>query len=620
MDKRFLPMSKQDMLELGWDYYDFLCVTGDAYVDHPSFGFAIITRVLEAAGYRVAVLAQPNWRNADAFRALGRPRLGAMVTGGNIDSMVAHYTVGKRRRSVDAYTPGGKMGMRPDRAAIVYSNRIKEAYPDLPVSIGGLEASLRRFAHYDYWEDSVRKSILVDSGADILTYGMSENTIVALADWLASGKDISELRNLRGITYFTEDAGDCAFPFTICPSFEQVSSDKKAYAKAMRIQMNEQDPIRGKAIMQPHNKGFVVQTPPPVPLTTEEFDRVYELPYVRTYHPMYEKQGGVKAIEEVRFSIIHNRGCFGGCNFCSLAFHQGRMISVRSHESVLREAEEISKYPDFKGYIHDVGGPTANFRHTSCEKQKEQGMCLRNCLTPEPCPNLNADHSDYLSLLRKLREIKGVKKVFVRSGIRFDYLMQDKSGEFFAELVEHHISGQLKVAPEHCCDNVLAYMAKPKFAVYEKFTDKFRKLNQRYNKEQYLVPYMISSHPGCTLKDAVKLTEYLNSMGHMPEQVQDFYPTPGTVSTCMYYSGIDPRTMKEVYVARDPKEKAMQRALLQWRKPEKRELVKEALYKAGRQDLIGFEKHCLIRPEKKKVVKAKGAYEPKKRRDKNKKR
>ncbi len=621
MNKQFLPMTKKDMLDRGWDSYDFLCVTGDAYVDHPSFGFAIITRVLEAAGYRVAVLAQPDWKNPQAFRALGRPRIGAMVTGGNIDSMVAHYTVGKRRRSTDAYTPGGKMGMRPDRAAIVYSNKIKEVYPDLPVSIGGLEASLRRFAHYDYWDDAVRRSILIDSRADVITYGMSENTIVVLADWMASGKDISQLRDLRGITYFTKNAGDCAFPYVMCPSYEQVSGDKKAYAKATRIQMNEQDPIRGKAVMQPHDNGFVVQTPPPLPLTTDEFDRVYELPYMRTYHPVYEKQGGVKAIEEVRFSIIHNRGCFGGCNFCSLAFHQGRMISVRSHESVIREAEEISKYPDFKGYIHDVGGPTANFRHTSCDKQKEHGMCNRNCLTPKPCPNLNSDHSDYLSLLRKLRQIKGIKKVFIRSGIRFDYLMQDKSDEFFNELVEHHISGQLKVAPEHCCDEVLAYMAKPEFKVYEKFREKFKRLNQRYGKEQYLVPYMISSHPGCTLKDAVKLTEYLNKMGHMPEQVQDFYPTPGTVSTCMYYTGIDPRTMKEVYVARDAKEKAMQRALLQWRKPEKRELVIQALQRAGRTDLIGFEKHCLIRPErKKKPVVAKGAYEPRARRGKRKKR
>ncbi len=611
MDKRFLPMSKKEMLERGWDYYDFLCVTGDAYVDHPSFGFAIITRVLEAAGYRVAVLAQPDWRSTEAFKKMGRPRLGAMVTGGNIDSMVAHYTVGKRRRSTDAYTAGGKTGMRPDRAAIVYCNRIKDAFPDLPVSVGGLESSLRRFAHYDYWDDRVRRSVLIDSRADVITYGMSENTVVALADWLASGKDISQLRNLRGITYFTKDIGDCEFPYVMCPSFEQICQDKAAYAKATRVQMNEQDPIRGKAVVQPHDKGFIVQTPPPIPLSTEEFDRVYELPYVRNYHPCYETQGGVKAIEEVRFSIIHNRGCFGGCNFCSLAFHQGRMISVRSHESVVREAEAISKLPDFKGYIHDVGGPTANFRHPSCSKQLEKGMCYRNCLTPEPCQNLNADHSDYLALLRKLRKIPGIKKVFIRSGIRFDYLMQDPSGEFFAELVQHHISGQLKVAPEHCCDAVLAYMAKPKFAVYEKFREKYRRLNQRYDKEQYLVPYMISSHPGCTLADAVRLTEYLNKMGHMSEQVQDFYPTPGTVSTCMYYTGIDPRTMKRVYVARDAKEKAMQRALLQWRKPEKRELVIQALRRAGREDLIGFDKKCLVRPEKKKTVKAKGAYVPK---------
>lgn len=594
----FLPISKEDMAARGWDYYDFLLITGDAYVDHPSFGFAIITRVLENAGYRVAILAQPDWRDINAFRALGRPRFGAMITAGNIDSMVAHYTVGKKRRERDDYTPGGVMGKRPDRAAIVYSNCVKQAYPDLPVSIGGLEASLRRFAHYDYWDDTVRRSILLDSGADILVYGMAENTMVALADAVRDGTPMSKIRDLRGITYVTNDPTDCVFPYTICPSFEEVSTNKKMYAKATRIQQNEQDSVRGRAIIQRHGSGFLVQTPPPIPLTTEEFDRTYELPYQRMYHPSYEKLGGVKAIEEVQHSIIHNRGCFGGCNFCSLAFHQGRMMSVRSHESVLREAEKVTQSKDFKGYIHDIGGPTANFRSTSCKGQLTRGMCKHNCLAPEPCKQLVCDHSDFLNLLRKVRALPRVKRVFIRSGIRYDYLMLDRSDEFFKELVQYHVSGQLKVAPEHCVDSVLDAMGKPHFEAYKRFYDKFSALNHKYHMEQYLVPYLISSHPGCTLKDAVKLTEYLNSIGHMPEQVQDFYPTPGTLSTCMYYTGIDPRTMKEVYVPHDPHEKAMQRALLQWRRPEKRRLVLEALKLAGREDLIGYSKHCLIRPDK----------------------
>ncbi len=598
MHKGFLPTTKEELKARGWDYYDFLCITGDAYVDHPSFGFAVITRVLEAAGYRVCVLAQPDWKNIDAFKIFGRPRLGALITSGNIDSMVAHYTVAKKRRKRDDYTAGGVIGKRPDRAAIVYSKCVKQAFPGLFIGIGGLEASLRRFAHYDYWDDCVKDSILTESGADILMYGMGEDTVVYLADALNEGKTASEIKNIRGTVYKTKTLEDCIYPYVIAPSFDEVKKDKRKYAAAARIEQEEQDPVRGRAIAQSFGGGFIVQTPPQYPITTERFDEVYSLPYMRDYHPSYEALGGVKAIEEVKFSIIHNRGCFGGCNFCSLAFHQGRVISTRSHDSVINEAKMLSEYPDFKGYIHDVGGPTANFRAPSCEKQKEHGMCKRNCLTPRPCPNLRADHSDYIKLLRKLRSLPKIKKVFIRSGIRFDYLMADKSDEFFRELVLHHVSGQLKVAPEHCCDNVLAVMGKPSFDVYRRFYKKFFDLNAAYHKDQYLVPYFISSHPGCTVKDAVSLAEYLNSIGHMPEQVQDFYPTPGTVATCMYYTGLDPMTMKEVYVPRDPGEKAMQRALLQWRKPEMRKLVLEALRRAGREDLIGNAKRCLVRPDK----------------------
>ncbi|MBQ3054543.1 MAG: YgiQ family radical SAM protein [Oscillospiraceae bacterium] len=610
----FLPISRAEMAARGWEEYDFLCITGDAYVDHPSFGFAIITRTLEAAGYRVGILAQPNFREVSAFQALGKPKYGIFITAGNIDSMVAHYTVSGHRRKRDDYTPGGVMGRRPDRAATVYARMAKRAYPDLPVVIGGLEASLRRFAHYDYWDNTVHPSVLEESGADLLSFGMGENTMTAIADHLASGNPITTMRHIPGIAYLTEDLGECSFPYTVCPGFDEVTSSKRAYAKACRIQMREQDPVKGKAVVQRHKSGFLVQTPPPMPLSEEEFDRTYELPYQKMYHPSYEAQGGVKAIEEVRFSIIHNRGCFGGCNFCSLAFHQGRMVTARSHESVIREAEELTSFPDFKGYLHDVGGPTANFRRTSCKGQRERGMCERNCLAPTPCKNLDADQTDYLDLLKKLRELPKIKRVFIRSGIRFDYLLQDKTSEFFDELVEHHVSGQLKVAPEHCSDTVLGYMGKPPFDVYLRFAEQFMKKTRRAGKEQYLVPYLISSHPGCTMQDAVKLAEYLNQIGHMPEQVQDFYPTPGTISTCMYYTGIDPRTMEEVYVPTDPHEKAMQRALLQWRKPEKRALVLEALKRAGREDLIGFGKECLIRPENrpkpKKPVK-KGEWKPK---------
>lgn len=599
MYKDFLPVCKADMEKRGWDWYDFLVITGDAYVDHPSFGTAIISRLLESEGYRVAILAQPDWRNLSSFTALGRPRLGVMLSGGNIDSMVAHYTVAKRRRSTDAYSPANKTGLRPDRATIVYSNKIREAFGDIPLIIGGLEASLRRFAHYDYWEDKVRRSILLDSGADILSYGMGETSMKEIAARLASGTPVSEITDVRGTAFLAKSAAVCAYPKVECPSFEQVCSDKKAYAQATMLQYEEHDPIRGKAILQKHGTQMLIVNPPSMPLTTEEMDYVAQLPYMREPHPMYDEMGGVPSIEEVRFSIIHNRGCFGACNFCSLAFHQGRIISSRSHDSVIREATALTKHPGFKGYIHDVGGPTANFRRPACKKQMKAGLCKnRACLAPEPCPNLDADQSDYLSLLRKVRAIPGIKKVFIRSGIRFDYLLKDKNGEFFSELVQHHISGQLKVAPEHCVNGVLDYMGKPHIETYEKFKDKYQRLNQKYGKEQYLVPYLISSHPGCTLQDAVRLAEWLNRNGRQPEQVQDFYPTPGTLSTCMYYTGIDPRTMKPVYVPTDAHEKAMQRALMQWKRPEKRRLVMEALRRTERMDLVGYGKGCLLRPDR----------------------
>ncbi len=601
----FLPISREDMEKRGWDYYDFLYITGDAYVDHPSFGAAVISRVLESEGYRVAILSQPDWNNVEAFRSLGKPRLGILITGGNIDSMVAHYTVAKHRRRRDDYTPGGVMGKRPDRALSVYAKTARRAYPDLPIAVGGLEASLRRFAHYDYWSDTVRRSELIESGADLLMYGMGEYTIVQLADALTEGIKISDIKNIRGTVYKTESLDDCIFSYKIIPSYEEVKSNKSKYAEAAREEQNEQDSVRGKALVQKHGNVFVVQTPPQYPISTEKFDSVYELPYTKTYHPSYERLGGVKAIEEVRFSLIHNRGCFGGCNFCSLAFHQGRMISTRSHESVVNEARQLTEFEDFKGYIHDVGGPTANFRHCSCAEQKERGMCRKSCLAPSPCKNLYVDHTDYVELLRELRAIPKVKKVFIRSGVRFDYLMADKNDGFFRELVQHHVSGQLKVAPEHSCDHVLKYMGKPRFEVYRRFYKKFFELDKQYGKNQFLVPYFISSHPGSTLDDAIHLAEYLNSIGHMPEQVQDFYPTPGTIATCMYYTGIDPMTSEKVFVPKDPHDKAMQRALLQWRKPEMRPLVLEALKRAGREDLIGNSKRCLLRPDKKDVKRGK---------------
>ena len=595
----FLPVSKEDMESRGWWWYDFLIVTGDAYVDHPSFGPTVIARVLEAEGFRVAVLAQPDWHSAEAFRAMGRPRLGVMIGSGNLDSMVAHYTAAKKRRSEDFYSPGKKAGLRPDRAVIVYANRAREAFPDLPIIIGGLEASLRRFAHYDYWEDKVRRSALVDAGADLLVYGMGEYASAEIARRLKKKQPVSSMTDIRGTAFMASGPSECKFDSVTVPSFEAVSSSMEDYANATRVEYEEHDPVRGKAIIQQHDRRFLIVNPPAMPLSQKELDRVAELPYTRQYHPMYEALGGVPAIEEVKFSVIHNRGCFGGCNFCALAFHQGRMVTSRSHESIIREVTELTKLPDFKGYINDVGGPSANFRHPSCKKQLKYGMCPdKRCLAPTPCKNLDADHSDYLSLLRKLRAIPGIKKVFVRSGIRYDYMLEDDNQAFFSELVKYHISGQLKVAPEHCIDSVLDYMGKPHIEVYEKFMEQYRRLNDRYSKEQYVVPYLMSSHPGSTLQDAVALAEYLNRRGRQPEQVQDFYPTPGTISTCMYYTGIDPMTMKKVYVAKTPHEKAMQRALLQWKRPDKRRLVIEALKEAGREDLIGYGPECLVRPDR----------------------
>lgn len=616
MNFEFLPVSKEDMQERGWWWYDFLLVTGDAYVDHPSFGPAVIARVLEADGYRVAVLAQPDWHSAADFLAFGRPRLGVLIGAGNLDSMVAHYTAAKKRRSEDFYSPGKKAGKRPDRATIVYANRAREAFgSEVPIIIGGLEASLRRFAHYDYWDDKVRRSILFDSGADLLVYGMAEEAEREIARRLKKKIPVSEMHDIRGTAFIAASPSECAFESVSVPSYAEVRENKRLYADATRIEYREHDPVRGKAIIQEHDGRYLIVNPPMMPLETKELDRVAELPYVRTYHPMYEAEGGVPAIEEVRFSVIHNRGCFGGCNFCALAFHQGRMVTSRSHESVIREVTELTKLPDFKGYINDVGGPSANFRHHSCKKQAKFGMCPdKRCLAPTPCPNLDADHSDYLALLRKLRSIPGVKKVFVRSGIRYDYMLEDKNDDFFTELVRYHISGQLKVAPEHCIDGVLDYMGKPHIEVYERFMDKYRRLNDRYSKEQYVVPYLMSSHPGSTLGDAVALAEYLNKKGRQPEQVQDFYPTPGTVSTCMYYTEIAPMTMKQVYVAKSFHEKAMQRALLQWKRPDKRRLVIEALKEAGREDLIGYGPECLVRPDvpKRKTPPAKKPEEPKK--------
>ena len=594
----FLPITRREMLDRGWDVCDFVYIIGDAYVDHPSFGHAIISRVLESHGYNVGIISQPDWKNPKSIDVFGRPRLGFLVSGGNMDSMVNHYSVTKHRRKTDAFTPGGVMGKRPDYATTVYCNLIRQTYKDVPILIGGIEASLRRLGHYDYWSDTMKRSILLDSQADLLMYGMGEKTIVEVADALNSGLDVKDITYIDG-TVFKTKAPDDSLPTVTLPSFAEIKADRRRYAESFKIQYANCDPFTAKRLAEPYDNFFVVQNPPQKPLTTAEMDAVYDLPYMRAYHPSYEKAGGVPAIEEVKFSLVSNRGCFGACSFCALTFHQGRIIQSRSHESILKEAEKMTHDPDFKGYINDVGGPSANFRHHSCKKQAKCGMCAdRRCLAPTPCPNLDADHSDYLALLRKLRQIPGVKKVFVRSGIRYDYMLEDKNDDFFAELVKYHISGQLKVAPEHCIDGVLDYMGKPHIDVYEKFMDKYKKMNNRFSKEQYVVPYLMSSHPGSTLADAVALAEYLNKKGRQPEQVQDFYPTPGTVSTCMYYTGIDPMTMKSVYVAKTFHEKAMQRALLQWKRPDKRKLVIEALKEAGREDLIGYGPECLVRPDR----------------------
>ncbi|MCI9413898.1 MAG: YgiQ family radical SAM protein [Clostridiales bacterium] len=596
----FLPLTRQEMDERGWGAPDIVVVTGDAYVDHPSFGPAIVSRTLEAAGFQVCLLAQP--RSAADFSRFGRPRLGFFVSGGNIDSMVAHYTAAKRRRSDDAYTAGGKSGARPDRATIVYSQQARQAYPDLPVIIGGLEASLRRFAHYDYWDDRIRPSILLDSGADLLVFGMGERQNVEIARRLAAGEDVAAMTDIPGTCWKVPVKEYTPRPCAECPSFERVSAPddggKKQYAVSCRIQQDEHDAVRGKTVIQRHGDWMVVQNPPQPPLTTPEFDAVYELPYMRQPHPSYEALGGVPGIEEVRFSLVHNRGCFGACNFCSLAYHQGRQIACRSEESVLREAEKLVQMPGFKGYIHDVGGPTANFRRPSCQAQLKKGLCKgKKCLAPAPCPALQADHSEYLHLLRRLRKVPGVKKVFIRSGIRFDYLMADPDDTFFRELVQHHVSGQLKVAPEHCSAPVLSCMGKPSIDTYERFRERFYELTKSMGKKQYLVPYLMSSHPGSTMKDAIELALFLKKEGLHPEQVQDFYPTPGTVSTCMFYTGLDPYTLQPVYVPRTPKEKAAQRAMLQYFRPENHKAVRAALRAAGRADLIGTGPQCLVPAE-----------------------
>ncbi len=597
MNNGFLPLSAADMRERGIKQFDFVYVIGDAYVDHPSFGHAIISRILEAHGYSVGIISQPDWKDEKSISIYGEPRLGFLVAAGNMDSMVNHYTVSKKRRTQDAFTPGGVMGKRPDYATITYCNLIRRNYKKTPIIIGVIEASLRRLAHYDYWSNSLKRSILLDSGADLLLYGMGERSMIETAEALNSGIDIRDLTFIEGTVFKTrkkEDIYDAVF----LPDYQELKKDKKKYAESFYIQYQNTDPFSGKRLAESYDqKMFVVQNPPAKPLSTEEMDDVYALPYMRTYHPSYEKYGGVPAINEVKFSLVSNRGCFGGCSFCALTFHQGRIIQTRSHESIIEEAKFLTQDKEFKGYIHDVGGPTANFRVPACKKQLQKGACPnKQCLFPKPCGNLIADHRDYLELLRKLRELPKVKKVFIRSGIRFDYLLADKDQTFLKELCEHHVSGQLKVAPEHISDTVLKRMGKPEVSVYNRFTDAYKKMNQKLNKKQYLVPYLMSSHPGSTLKEAVELAEFLRDFGYMPEQVQDFYPTPSTISTCMYYTGVDPRTMEPVYTAVNPHEKAMQRALIQYRNPKNYDLVYEALQKAGRMDLVGFDKKCLIRP------------------------
>ena len=599
MKQQFLPICRQDMIDRGWEQVDFVYISGDAYVDHPSFGHAIITRELEAFGYKVGIIAQPDWKDKNSITVYGEPRLGFLVSAGNMDSMVNHYSVSKKRRSKDSFTPGGVMGKRPDYATIVYSNLIRQVYKKAPIILGGIEASLRRMAHYDYWSDKLKRSVLLDSGADLISYGMGERSIIEIAEALDSGIDVKDITFIDG-TVCKVKSLDSVYDAVVLPSFEDLKTDKLNYARSFYTQYCNTDPFTGKRLVEPYGEHmYIVQNPPSKPLSQQEMDETYSYPYMRTYHPSYEKDGGVPAISEVKFSLISNRGCFGGCNFCALTFHQGRIIQPRSHESLLEEAEHITQDKDFKGYIHDVGGPTADFRHPSCEKQLKHGVCKnRQCLFPTPCKNLKADHKDYVSLLRKLRKIPKVKKVFIRSGIRFDYVLADKDDTFFKELCKYHVSGQLKVAPEHVSDAVLTCMGKPRNEVYQKFIEKYKKINEQLGMKQYLVPYLMSSHPGSTLKEAVELAEYLRDLGYMPEQVQDFYPTPSTISTCMYYTGVDPRTMKPVYVPKNPHEKAMQRALIQYRNPQNYDIVLEALKKAGRMDLVGYDKHCLLRPRR----------------------
>ena len=628
MNNGFLPISRQDMEERNIEQLDFVFVIGDAYVDHPSFGHAIISRVLEAHGYSVGIISQPDWKDDRSITILGKPRLAFLIAGGNMDSMVNHYFVSKKKRPTDAYTPGGVMGKRPDYATVVYGNLIRKTYKDVPIIIGGIEASLRRLAHYDYWSDSLKRSILLDSQADLISYGMGEKSIVEIADALQSGIEVKDITFIPGTVYKTKDISgitgleDEEYNAIELPPYDEMKENPEKYAQSFGVQYQNTDPFTAKTLVEGYAGGiYVVQNPPQKPLTVEEMDDVYALPYQKTYHPSYEKMGGVPAIAEIKFSLISNRGCFGACSFCALTFHQGRIVQVRSHESILKEAGELIKDPDFKGYIHDVGGPTANFRHPACDKQLKCGACKnRQCLFPTPCKNMNADHSDYLQLLRKLRALPGVKKVFIRSGIRFDYLLADQDDTFFRELVEHHVSGQLKVAPEHISDKVLAKMGKPGRNVYEKFVKKYEKINQSLGMKQFLVPYLMSSHPGSTLKEAVELAEYLRDLNYMPEQVQDFYPTPSTLSTVMYFTGIDPRDGNKVYVCRNPHEKAMQRALIQYRKPQNYDLVKEALMKAGREDLIGYDKKCLIRPKKAAGVQRRGEKEQKEQKKQKKKR
>ena len=597
MKGNFLPITREEMKERGWDQVDFVYVSGDAYVDHPSFGHAIITRLLESRGYRVGIIAQPDWRKPESVQVFGEPRLGFLVSAGNMDSMVNHYSVSKKRRKTDAYTPGGEMGKRPDYACVVYGNLIRQTYKKTPIILGGIEASLRRMAHYDYWSDKLKRSVLLDSGADVISYGMGEHSIIELAEALDAGIPVEDITYIAG-TVVKAKTLDSIYDAEILPSFEDLKVDKMNYARSFYTQYLNTDAFNGKRLVEPYSDHlYVVQNPPALPLSEGEMDDVYGLPYMRTYHPSYEKDGGVPAISEVKFSLISNRGCFGGCSFCALTFHQGRIMQVRSHESLLDEAKMITQEKDFKGYIHDVGGPTANFRQPSCEKQLTRGVCKnRQCLFPKPCPNLKVDHRDYIKLLKELRDIPKVKKVFIRSGIRFDYVVADKSDAFLEELCRYHVSGQLKVAPEHISDKVLSYMGKPENCVYESFIDKYYKLNEKAGKKQFVVPYLMSSHPGSDMKEAVKLAEYLRDIGYNPQQVQDFYPTPSTMSTVMYYTGVDPRTMKPVYTPKNPHEKAMQRALMQYRNPANYELVKEALHIAGREDLIGFGPECLIKP------------------------